>query len=665
MKSLSASPNPLFAHFAKREARIKARAWSSGRRWSLRLLTAATLALPLLASSPAQAKDKDKSGEKEEKVPWYSKKVHLPTMGKTQMSVRTASYYQYFHSNYDNKDYNDQYSSLVNRISIGSNTRFSSKLRLGVGARIDTQNLWERKWKTREGHLCGNEKGIITPESRAKCKYGNDYRLERLSIELATRNFTATLGDFNVNLGRALGLSIRRLDQVGIDATIKGLQLRFKNSRVDVRALAGYANGQNSDFARRDLHPDPGYLASYCNQEGWNKADRYGNSLWSICSDFVVGDRIEVKKLPGNTRLGLYHTSIFFGGQGFDTPDKDDDSGERLSKRTHMAGMDITPGRIAKVWDPFFGGAFLMSSHPGNQNENFKEYKGGAFYTANTINAGQFSVLAEGKYYHNYLLGYSMDTGPGLLPYGEMATLERFDQQTPGGINSAGGRLRVDYMVGDTGLDLYLNGMSYAYTNNFNVPGQGMFSEEGGSMVYHGFGGFEYHKHHSELTFNMSGGYRMEIANKKTENRVHRKLPHIEFYSKIPLSKKGRFTHLLEFTGEARLETKGGKRFLRGLLIANYHMSPLLSFALFGGVTTEYDAASHHLALNKDRVCEKDGPSCQPHIWPGLEVQMNFWGSSLFKVFVGRRMGGLICVNGSCRVLPGFEGIESQLVLNF
>lgn len=633
----------------------------------------AWLVLPIQVSNATASADS--GGEK--KVEWYNKKVQIPKTGNTQVSARLASFYQYFHQNFNGYANDDQYSALVNRLSVKSATRLKKGRAFSVSARIDTQNMWENNRKGRLGHLCQSEgkDGLVTPKSKALCHYGNDYRLERFAFEFSSRKFSFVLGDFNVNLGRAMGLSIRRLDQIGVDSAIKGVKFQHKHKRIETKILGGFANRQNSDFAVRRRMKDPGYLAHYCKNKGWNKADRYGNSLWSICSDFVAGGRVEIKKLPGKIKLGLHHASIFFGRSETADVAREDSEETSGGKRLHLTGMDITPARIGGVWDTFLGGAVAIARHPGSIIEGFRSYNGIAAYNSNNISLGQFNALIEAKYYNDYLI--ALDDHPMGLQYAELATLERFDQWLPGAASTAGGRVRLDYFVGETGLDLYANGMAYAFDAiPFKDP-HGTFSEEGGALAVHGFGGMEYHMHGSPFTLNIAVGYRTETYNKRDEvtgkRKNRRSLPHLDVFAKIPLSNKGRFSHTLSITNNSWYESYSSgataEKFWRGTLTAEYAMAPIMTLSLMGGYTTRNAAPPGSLVLDKSNVCSKQeaetGEGCSPQLYPGFAARFNFLGRSYFQTFVGKRLGGLVCVNGSCRVLPDFVGAEAQLVLSF
>ena len=106
------------------------------------------------------------------------------------------------------------------------------------------------------------------------------------------------VGDFNVNFGRGLALSIRKIDEIGVDATIKGARVDVRTKPVRASAIAGYSNRQNSDFATRQLLPDPGYPKRLLGTPKRIDPNSVGNPFWTVCSDLVAGGRVE-GTLPG------------------------------------------------------------------------------------------------------------------------------------------------------------------------------------------------------------------------------------------------------------------------------------------------------------------------------------------------------------------------------
>ena len=75
------------------------------------------------------------------------------------------------------------------------------------------------------------------------------FYVEKWGLEYTGRTVEATLGDFYVSFGRGLVLSIRKLDELGIDTTLRGGKLVYHEDRVAATLVLGVTNIQNVDEA--------------------------------------------------------------------------------------------------------------------------------------------------------------------------------------------------------------------------------------------------------------------------------------------------------------------------------------------------------------------------------------------------------------------------------
>ena len=628
------------------------------------LLSGPVNAAPAPESSPPPAQVSEPGGtasDDEIEVPEVKvrkvrtmRSVKIPASGVTQPWVRFTTFGEWFRDNYDGLDHNDEFIAVVNRLNLGTDSRFK-RWTLSSMARVDTQTMFD----------LGGGEGLCRGDPGG-CPYGDDYRLERLMLRADFRVVKLTAGDFNVNLGRGLGLSVRKIDEIGVDATIKGGRFDLRTKHVDATALAGVANRQNSDFATRQLTADPGYPALRCASRESLAQNNVGNRVWSTCSDLVTGGRLGVK-LPGAVKAGVHHTYIGFG----------ESSSTSYDEELHLIGADLGRAQIAKTWDLFAGGTALLRNPRLRRDPELSDvaYNGFATYVSNVLTVGQTTALIEGKFYQDYLVALQ----PTQLQYSEAPSLERNDQQVPGNANAAGGRLRVDHLWRDLGFTLYGNVVAYVFTENIGESvhdlGAGQDPRE---VATHPFAGFIYRKPHSSVMVQASAGYRYEWHLSEVnegEGVLRRKFPHGDFYVTLPAGTRGGFRHSVSLRGNARWETKqvsgsDDNRFAIGSLILGYNMAPFVSFAFIGGFSTEERAPEGEVSLQDKPQCPMgaDGQviNCgKPHLWPGAEVRVNFLGNSFVRVFGGRQVGGQVCVNGSCRTLPDFEGVRGELVLGF
>ena len=583
-------------------------------------------------------------------------KVDLGRGAVMQPWVRNTLYTEWYRENYNTQDSDDNFVSLVNRLNLGQDTR-TRRATIGTQFRVDSQNIWFT-----EDRGCSEAMGTCAPVE-------NDARLERATVRVDTKHVSAYGGDFNVNMGRGLGLSVRKIDEIGVDATIKGGRVDVRTKPIRATAIAGFANRQNSDFATRQLISDPGYPAqSYtfsqdANEGGCNVDDALdpetGNPIWTICSDFVAGGRVE-GSLPGRVDVGVNYLYLDFG---------DEITAGVVDEYLHQFGGDVGRARIGGVWDAFVGASGILRN-PNLAGTEFEsqQYEGYGLYTSNTFYTGTTTVLVEGKHYRDYLMAVGQNA---LLQYTENPTLEREDQQVPGNLNATGGRVRVDHTWRERGLTVFGNTLVYAYAQNERQDQFRLHGSEG-LLATHNFAGIIYRKPKSDFVAQVSGGYRHERWLREPtpgEGSLRRRYPHAEFYLTIPLARTREFVHALALRGEGRWEnfvTVGNREdFFRGLFTVGYSMSPWFSVTYLQGFDTELPTPEGEPSLTDEECSGGLGSTCRPHLWPGVQAQVNFWGSSFLRIFAGRQVGGRVCVNGSCRTLPDFEGVRSELVFSF
>ncbi|MCA9710458.1 MAG: hypothetical protein KDK70_31750, partial [Myxococcales bacterium] len=562
----------------------------------------------------------------------------------------------WYRDNHDIQESNDHFVSLVGRLNVGVDTRLP-KVTLGTQLRLDGQKIWFPS-----GQDCSGDCVDI----------GDDLRLERVTVRADTRRFSVYAGDFNVNFGRGLALSVRRIDEIGVDATIKGGRADFRSKPVRATAIAGFANRQNSDFATRQLIPDPGYPAqSYtfsqdtehraCDPAG-RRTPTVGNPFWAVCSDLVAGGRLE-GTLPGKVDLGAHYVHIDFGDEITDGV---------IDEHLHLMGGDVARSRIAGVWDVFVGASGILRNPqvrgiPQAEALSTLPLQGYGVYGSNTLRLGETTVLLEGKHYRDYLVALSQNA---LLQYTENPTLEREDQAVPGNTNATGGRLRLDHLIRPRGLTLYISSLEYLYND---TVGFDQFEHPNARLASHSYGGIIWRRPQTDFVLQLSGGYRYErwrSTPRGHETWLRRRFPHGEAYLTIPVAQRRGLLHAITIRGEGRWEnlvTSPVQRedFFRGVLSLGYSLSPWFSISWVQGVDTEAPVPPGEPSLTGERCQPGANSLCRPHLWPGVQAKVNLFNSSFLSIFAGRRFGGPICVNGSCRVLPDFEGVRGELVVAF
>jgi hypothetical protein len=580
----------------------------------------------------------------------------IPPVGNTQLWFRSSSFFEYFGENYNSRSDDDRFFALVNYVNFGADSRLKNNWKLSVSARADTHNVFNAKPQP----FCDTDNnGLLSPAETEECTFAHDYRLERFQLFAGNKYVEITAGDFNVNFGRGIGLSVRKIADIGIDATIKGGRFDVNTKYVSLTAIGGVANRQQTDFATRKLFYDPGYPHALCDNTPYLTRNKFGNPLMSMCSDIFSGGRAEFK-LPGKVKVGTHYVFMWFG-QRTGVGDQYDG--------LHVVGGDISRKQIAKVWDVFAGVTGLLRNPQHKTHWPSLVEQGLGAYLSNSLTLGNAFVLIEGKYFDNYVV--AKDTSATTIQWVEIPTLERADQIIPAASNAAGGRLLVEYTLPKSRVILYGNYLGYAFALQNNVD---MFDPKAGEMAHHAYVGMRWRHPTKGNEVQASAGYRWEgyistdnPALSPSGKPYVRRLPFFDVYLNQVVGHTRGMSHSVSMRIEWRYEeTQKGfrsKYWHRGNVILGYALSPFLNFAFIGGFSSEFPSTGLEL---HEQPC--DTPTCgeaKPHLWPGAEVRINFLEASFLRIFAGRQVGGLLCVNGSCRQLPDFEGVRLDLIFSF
>ncbi|MEE9383230.1 MAG: hypothetical protein V3V08_07435 [Nannocystaceae bacterium] len=362
--------------------------------------------------------------EVEARPPRKLPSAKLPAMGKAQPWVNNTTWLEYFGNNYNAQSNDDGFYAVVGYLNFGVNTRLKGRgfQFLSVSTRLDGQMLPQGT-----SSVCDyNEDGEVSPQEEASCQHGNDARIERFILRLEHKRFNLFVGDFNVNFGRGLALSVRKKSNIGVDSTVKGARLDIKTKPLKLIGLFGVGNRQQSDSATRQLFADPGYPHALCDGMDSLTENEYGNRMWTMCSDIIGAVRAEAK-LPGKVKAAAHYGNMWFGLL---------DEATEQHEALHFVGGDISRARIFKKWDFFGGATAIMRNYHHKENHPVLVDDGLGAYVSNNISLGNLNLLVEGKYYDNYVL--SRDTAPLTVQYTEAPTLEREDQQVPAAANAAG-----------------------------------------------------------------------------------------------------------------------------------------------------------------------------------------------------------------------------------
>jgi len=90
--------------------------------------------------------------------------------------------------------------------------------------------------------------------------YVSEVRLERFRLQHEFEEVTLLGGDTHLQLGRGIALSLRKVDELGLDQTLRGGSVLWHGDAVRLQAFAGITNIANMDGVTQKFLQDPNDL---------------------------------------------------------------------------------------------------------------------------------------------------------------------------------------------------------------------------------------------------------------------------------------------------------------------------------------------------------------------------------------------------------------------
>ncbi|MDD5308990.1 MAG: hypothetical protein PHU25_16880 [Deltaproteobacteria bacterium] len=464
--------------------------------------------------------------------------------------------------------------------------------------------------------------------------YGNDYRVERLAGTINLGNLHVTGGDFYVSFGRGIALSLIKLDDVGVDNTLRGARVEYGIPRhLRFVLVGGVVNSLNLDpITHQVLRDDP--------------------------LDRIVGARVEWE-IADAAVLGLH--GVFL------RPRFDDESliAEDRLDVDRGAGVGALSGGASAELN--VAGLHLYLEGNGQEHDNDRPPEGtpdvhgesgyGAFGEL-SYDAQPFNVKAEGIFYKRWLMeGPLRGTGYGLsqpISYNHMVTLEPLWMVIKSFGNAGGGKLTFDWYRKASDTNAVLAAATIKYEGGL-MP-DGTWTDHPPTAVVHptlklrqGFG-------ESGVSATAEGGYRHEwSALDDTEGQLW----HVAADVTVPLTGP----HSIEVKGEVRrhmLEVTEGNRYWVAMGSLGYDMAGLL------GLTAIYEYSDETAGADV-AFGDWEYPLPRRHyLWgvASLHVPAPLDGLTL-RLTAGSQRGGIKCAGGVCRNYPDAVGATLEAVYRF
>ena len=553
--------------------------------------------------------------------------------------------------------------------------RLDTTLRWGrwtAGLRLDSAVYWRRP-------VDNPDFSGLSPSAQTQIQFDNESRYEnsiypaKLWVTYSRPEVEVTAGDAYVQFGRGLTLSMRKIDELGIDTTLRGAKLHVQRDPFALTVVAGFGNPSRVDEASgRALFPTHDLV----------EGDR---SLPLFGSDRIVGVDLQAGRgLPITlsthavhvTRCAPYHYDA--GGNivtdfwqspwsvTFGTCDASDTArwlGQLGTATPALSDGDITMvGQSVEV-PTLWGHGKLYVEVAGQQRSGGsalarRNGDGNALYGALSVDARPVAATLEIKSNRNfYVVPASFDplhAGEfSVVAYSFVPPAETFDMvdtEGTGNFNACvnGGRLRVDANIRST-LMVFAQGI-YADTKSEQTNGgcdalgrtrSPVPADEVHDQAWDGVAGFEWYFDDALSHVFVSAGARDDT---REDAAVSYREQHVEY----SIAKY--------FGGPWSVEIQGRHRHRRE---ANQNVDDWWSE---GENNVALKLAPKWVFSQGFEYTTMSGQL--PYYFNGAVLYKLTSGSNV-RVSVGQQRGAFRCASGVCRYFPPFEGARAELTLRF
>jgi hypothetical protein len=557
-----------------------------------------------------------------------------------------------------------------------------------AGLRLDSSLYWRRPVDQPVCRL-GETDTCIAPVQldnviRDDASRYRDYLYPaKVFAKYTSKELEVVAGDAYVQFGRGLVLSLRKVDELGIDTTVRGAKLTVHTDPFALVLVGGVLNPTRIDEATgralvlpKEIPPDP---ARGVPGDRFGPQPIYGSDR-VVGAEVVAGRGLPVVLSTHGARFtrcapyrydasGRVETGVFSAPFG---------SCEPSDTETFLATLPKAATPTIAASEVFLGGQSIEIPDLGGHGSLYLEAavqrrhtddspddplaSGNALYGSLSTNAGIFTSTLEVKSYRNFYpvtgaVNQTVASAFSNVSYTAPPSAELVTQDSALGFFNAcvdGGRLRGDARVSPAVL-VYAQGI-YALTKTEITAGR--CDERGHTLsatsadsttnrVWDGLAGFEWQfDDHRSHVFGSAGG--------RDDEKLNGDPYYQELHVEYTVSKHIAGPYSVEITGRHRLRKE-----------ENQNVRVPAEGAAFWREGESYVALKISPKWVFSQGLEYTSRIGFPTYYFNGAVQYRFTGGSDIRVFVGQQRGGLKCVSGICKVFPSYEGARAELTLRF
>jgi hypothetical protein len=516
-------------------------------------------------------------------------------------------------------------------------------------------------------------------------RFQNSIYAAKVWATYSNKGIEVTIGDSYVQFARGLVLSVRKLDDLGVDTTIRGVKANITRGPFALTLVGGLGNPSRVDEATGQALFTKKLVAN--TNPVWNK-----NQPQPVFgSDQIYGGELQAGRgkpvilatsmsylnrcSPGTYRnaTGQIDQGLdFFNTGSCEQSDVDNWVGSlpgdviaRQSRHiTNMAQSFEVP-RLGK-----FGSVYVVGVLQHRDGLDPLDYQdGSAVYGTYTSTIGAVSNTVEVKSYRNF---YPMTAGVNAkdvsafatVAYSAPPTLEVITQDNLLGnfnICADGGRVRTDIRMSKT-LLLWFQGI-YTYTkteqnalcdqNGDIIGATGRQADALSNRVFDLTSGlqWDFDKGRSRLIAWLSG--REDITG-TGEDYLHQL--EIDYTLTKYISKRSALEligrHRVRYEDNANLGGGAPHTWVEGENYTGINFAPRWVF-------------SQGIEYSTRDLPTTPWPDYPPWLFLNVGLTYKFTKDSNLRALVGQQRGGLKCISGVCRIFPSFEGARVEVTVRF
>jgi Family of unknown function (DUF6029) len=559
------------------------------------------------------------------------------------------------------------YGAWVNRLNLALKSG-----RWTLGMRLDSSLYWRRP----EDRGDIDPRDLPTVQADGASRFRDAIYPAKLWVNYTAPGLEVTVGDAYVQFGRGLVLSMRKIDELGVDTTLRGAKVAWQADPFAATVVAGIANPTRVDEATGRALFLPKTTAT----------DTRGPQPL-IGSDRVIGAEIQAGRgspvvLTTHgvriTRCAPYHYNSdgSIDDSTFATPlgscDPQDtrtwlstlpSSGATITaSEIDMVGQGIEFPNVFGHGKIYIEGAVQHRFHDAQPDD--PHANGNALYASINADVGPLTNTLELKSYRNFwsAAGSVRATELDNTRYTTPPTAELVTQDAElGNFNVCvnGGRLRSNVRLSEGllvyGAGGYFRSQSEVAGGSCDRDGKtlaaGKTADEVITHVFDGLSGIEWNFDHAQSHLYASGGVRNDV-------RADDVFFYRELHAEYAFTKSISGPYAIELTGRHRMRKQDSENVRVSDATGHYAEAPWHE----GEHYTALKVAPHWVFSQGFEYTTLVG--FPTYYFNGSVLYRMSMGSNL-KLLVGQQRGGLKCVSGVCKVFPAFEGVRAEVTLRF